>query len=180
MVARLDSIRQNRLILIEGKLDYSRADPEYSGAFRQYGLDLRSNPSSVAFVRQSMIRKQLLDALDDWAIICSTDQIQRNQLLAIGHEVDPDTAWRDQFRDPAIWKDKGRMEHLLTSMSSDSLSPLPARNLHPSLTTGGSRRFSYIAESSKPLFRRLHDQPDLRHCDRSTDAQSRSQYSPFL
>src|SRR5262249_55060596 len=70
LVARLDQIRLDKAILVDGKQDLSSADPEYAEAFRDAGLgEVGDDPETVAQrISVLPIRVQIVAALDDWTI----------------------------------------------------------------------------------------------------------------
>jgi serine/threonine-protein kinase len=112
LVARFDAIRLNRVTLVEGRFDDSRADRDYEDAFREAGLgEVHDDPEGVAArVRASAVRGALVAALDDWAS-CATDEDRRDWLLEVARRADPD-AWRDRVRDPAVWRNRAALAEL--------------------------------------------------------------------
>ena len=75
LAKRLDAIRQNADLVVEGKYDPHRAAAEYQETFREAGYDVESGDvdsgdvEAVAErIRQSPIRYALVAALDDWAL----------------------------------------------------------------------------------------------------------------
>src|SRR5262249_57668409 len=79
----------------------------YADAFQQEGLGrVHDPPASVAaVVRASAVRGALVAALDDWAI-CIAEKDQRDWLLEVARQADPDPeGWRDRILDPKAWDD---------------------------------------------------------------------------
>jgi serine/threonine-protein kinase len=86
--------------------------PLYLAEFARAGMDLkRGEPEQVAgVVRASRLRWYWVAALDE-AAGTLTEPALRNRILEIVRRADPDP-WRDRFRDPTVWADKGRLEAL--------------------------------------------------------------------
>jgi tetratricopeptide (TPR) repeat protein/tRNA A-37 threonylcarbamoyl transferase component Bud32 len=96
LVERLDRIRQDKMILIEGKLNETAASPAYAQAFREAGLDvLRGELKELAErIARSPIREELVAALDDWGFI-KFDQPEGKRLLQLTTLVHPEQIWRE-------------------------------------------------------------------------------------
>src|SRR5262249_35246440 len=103
-----------------GTLDFykAQANRNYAEVFQQTGLGKVSDqPSSVATkISASAVRGALLAALDDWAI-CTTDKKQRDWVLAVARQADPD-GWRDRILDPAAWDDPAALAELARTVPS--------------------------------------------------------------
>jgi serine/threonine-protein kinase len=119
LVTRLDDIRQKRVNLVEGKLDYRPADQAYAAVFREAGLADQGVPAEVvaARIRDSAVADQLVAALDDWALV-TQDAPRRAWLLEIARQADQDT-WRDRFRDPQVWQDRAKLDELANELLHD-------------------------------------------------------------
>src|SRR5262249_36633297 len=87
-VAALDAIRQDKLLIVGGKIHVAGAPPRYRKAFAQRGLDLeRGAVAELArHVQQAAIKAQLLAALDDWA---QGEPQMRQRLRAVTRLADP-------------------------------------------------------------------------------------------
>jgi serine/threonine-protein kinase len=128
MVARLEEIR-----LLQGdprffEPVYEVADPAYTLAFRQYGLDLPQMVPTVAAerIRSSAIREQLITALDDWAWIKpDTDRSGREHLWVVARLADPDD-WRNNLRDPSVARNRQTLEQLASEPMAALLPPTTA------------------------------------------------------
>src|SRR4029077_17906072 len=67
LVSTLEEIRLQQSQQREGKFDFAGSDPAYAAAFRSYGLALSLPvPEAARRIRASVIREQLVAALDDW------------------------------------------------------------------------------------------------------------------
>src|SRR5262249_33626334 len=104
---RLETIRLTRAVWVEGKFDEAQAEREYPLAFRDAGLAIgtRREAEWAARTGNAPIQAQLLAASDDWAWVARRNLELRSQLLTVARLADPDP-WRDQVRDPALWKDR--------------------------------------------------------------------------
>jgi tetratricopeptide (TPR) repeat protein/tRNA A-37 threonylcarbamoyl transferase component Bud32 len=107
LALRLETIRLNKATWVEGKFNYTQAEREYSRAFLEAGLVIEPGreKETAALIKQSAIKEQLLAALDDWAWLANRNQHVdlSSKLLEVGRHADPDP-WRDQVRNPALWK----------------------------------------------------------------------------
>jgi serine/threonine protein kinase/Flp pilus assembly protein TadD len=102
----------------------------YAAAFAGAGL-LASGDAGVdaARIRDSAIREQLVAALDDWALVTPDDGL-RARLLGLTRRVDPDPAWRDRVRDPAVRGDRGALERLAGAVPGPPGAEPPPQLLH--------------------------------------------------
>jgi serine/threonine protein kinase/Flp pilus assembly protein TadD len=107
LAERLESSRMNRW----GKADYGRAAREYAAAFAAAGLTPADDPALADRIQRSAIRESLVAALDDWALVTVDVQL-RAQALKLARLLDPDPAWGDRLRDPALRGDHPRLERL--------------------------------------------------------------------
>src|SRR5262249_51232821 len=115
LVARLDRIRLEKSILVEGKYDWTKADPEYAQAFAEAGRGrVGEGPEAVARrIRELPIREQVVAALDDWAVsIREEENAKLEWLLAVARLADRQDPWRGQFRDPKRWNDRDALGRL--------------------------------------------------------------------
>jgi tetratricopeptide (TPR) repeat protein len=109
LVNRLDAIRLRRATLVEGKMDFLTAARDYAAAFQKAGLgQIGDDESAVAArVRASGVRGPLVAALDDWALVVK-EPGSRSWLLRVAQQAAQDS-WGEHFRDPAVWKDRGKL-----------------------------------------------------------------------
>jgi tetratricopeptide (TPR) repeat protein len=122
MVRELDTIRLEKVTLVDGKYDFAKAAPAYAAAFRNYGLDLRADEGALARrIRSSGIKEQLVAALDDWAYV-TPDRQTCQRLLAIARRADPDE-WRNQFRSLEVWWNLDRLQRLAARVKVKDLPP---------------------------------------------------------
>ena len=112
LVARLDTIRMERSAVFAGQNQRTQSNWEYSDVWVKASLgSVHEDPGVVAArVRASSVRKEVIAALDDWAI-CAPDQTRRAWILEVARQADPDP-WRDRVRDLAIWQDQGKLAEL--------------------------------------------------------------------
>jgi tetratricopeptide (TPR) repeat protein/serine/threonine protein kinase len=78
VVARLDRIRQEKSLIVEGEMNYAGAPAQYAAAFKEYGLDVKTGEEDVV-VRQlanSAVRDYLVAALDDWLIVEANQELR--------------------------------------------------------------------------------------------------------
>jgi tetratricopeptide (TPR) repeat protein len=97
-IKRLDEIRLQKSVIVEGKLNGAGAVPRYRRAFLDNGLDMVSGaPAELAArLNASAVRDYLLAALDDWAMV--EDANNRQRILTITAAV-TGQAWRGQLSD---------------------------------------------------------------------------------
>src|SRR5262249_42679526 len=79
--------------------DEAGTDPRYTGAFREYGIDVEALGEAAALVQRSAIRAHLVAELDYWASVLVKDgqeetRQKARQLLAVSRAVDPATRGR--------------------------------------------------------------------------------------
>jgi tetratricopeptide (TPR) repeat protein len=147
LVKVLDAIRQQKVLLVEGTFDESRADPEYEAAFARAGLaSAGDDPAAVARrVEGLRVREQVVAALDDWALTTKGPE-RRAWLLQVARHLDPDPLWRDRFRRPDVWDDRAALEELAARADLARLSP--------SLVSVLARRLWSTGGNPVPLFKR--------------------------
>ncbi len=122
LAQRLEQIHLDTATLVEGKFDYTRAEPEYLAAFQMAGLDIApGQQKNVAeLIRQSPIKDQLLAALDHWAWVAHRNKRPEltGRLLEVARRADADP-WRDKVRDPSLWTNGKAMEQLADEVRAD-------------------------------------------------------------
>ena len=107
LALRLEKIRLEATTLVQGKFTpAAHAEREYPRVFAAAGLAVEPGREQEVATRigQSVIKHQLLAALDDWA--ATADELRQyelcRRLLAVARLADPDP-WRDRLRDHALW-----------------------------------------------------------------------------
>jgi tetratricopeptide (TPR) repeat protein len=102
-VARLDRIRQDRVITLDGRINNRGTVRDYAEAFRDYGVDVEALPADEAVARlqaNPALVVPVAAALDDWVItrlILGEGHLNCEALIAIARRLDPDPL-RDRFR----------------------------------------------------------------------------------
>jgi serine/threonine-protein kinase len=120
----LDRIRLNKALVREGYFDYGAAVPGYRGALSGYGVVLGDPQSAGAVVRGSILRSELLAALEDWARY-TRENAEKQQLEAVLAAAEPEAgSWRGRWR-AAV---RGRDGAALAALASDA-GELPAADL---------------------------------------------------
>jgi tetratricopeptide (TPR) repeat protein len=114
-VVRLQEIRLERaLVTSDEDEDLPRGQDAYRAEFRPYGLDNNSPDmeAAAALVRASLIKDDLVAALDDWALAQKADaRPGRTTLLAVAQLADPDP-WRSRLREAFRQRDYTDVEEL--------------------------------------------------------------------
>src|SRR5262249_36170697 len=112
LVARLDAIRQSRIIWVGNAIEHRTAEVGYEAAFRGAGLgpDTKDVEAVAARISTSNIRDQLLATLDDWAEE-STDSKRAAWLVEVARRAEPDS-WRNRLRDASLRRDRSALETL--------------------------------------------------------------------
>jgi serine/threonine-protein kinase len=97
MVSRLEEVRLRQADVKAGGFDTTGADRRYAAVFRNHGIDVEELAVEEAAqqVRGSAIRRELLAALDNWAIARGPQRSER--LLAVADAAD-DSVWRRELR----------------------------------------------------------------------------------
>ena len=114
LVIRLDKVRLKRATGGELVFYKAQANKAYAEAFQQEGLGKVHDPPAnvAAAVRASAVRGALVAALDDWAA-CIADKDQRDWLLDVARQADPDPeGWRDRIQDPHAWDEPAALAEL--------------------------------------------------------------------
>jgi serine/threonine-protein kinase len=125
--ARVEKIRSNRTISVNGIVPLSRSLTEYESVFRDLGLgDRNEDPALVASrIQQSNIQATLVSAVEDWASL-TDDQTYLNWLLQVARQAAPDpTGWREQALKLVVWIRKSDLAKLIaTAPVTENLVPL--------------------------------------------------------
>jgi eukaryotic-like serine/threonine-protein kinase len=110
---------------------YSKFAGEYAKAFSRANIDVRKNADLAATrIRSNPLAEQITAALEVWAFAEFKQNRTAGQklLLRIAQLVDPEPAWRDRFRNLAIWRDKQALLWLADD-ASKAPKPPPAHQL---------------------------------------------------
>jgi tetratricopeptide (TPR) repeat protein len=122
LAGRLEKIRLDKAIVIEGKFNEAQAKQEYRRAFAAAGLAVRPGRERAvaARIRPSAIKEQLVAALDDWAWAAFRDQERDlcGRLLATARLADPHPV-REQLRSLRRWQQPQRMVRLAEDLQRD-------------------------------------------------------------
>jgi serine/threonine-protein kinase len=149
LVMRLDNIRLKRATRGELVFYKAQANKAYAEAFQQEGLGkVHDPPASVAAaVRASAVRGALVAALDDWAT-CIADNDQRDWLLEVARQADPDReGWRDRILDPKAWDDPVALAEWARTV------PVATRSVSLPLALG--ERLTAARRDATPLLKRV-------------------------
>jgi tetratricopeptide (TPR) repeat protein len=105
LVADLDRVRQDRIVIVNGKMNIRNTPAAYRKAFLDHGFDFLQHDEDdlVRRLRASPVKEALVTALDDWAVV-ETDPESLSQLGRLARLADPDE-WRDPLRNDSLWKD---------------------------------------------------------------------------
>jgi tetratricopeptide (TPR) repeat protein/tRNA A-37 threonylcarbamoyl transferase component Bud32 len=116
MGRRLQEAELQRASLKEGHWDEEAADAAYTDAFRDYGLDVDElDPQAAQWIRAQPIHRQLVEALDDWAILRWERKAEgMRRRLDLARAADPDE-WRNRLRDVLEGKDAKVLEEIATA-----------------------------------------------------------------
>jgi eukaryotic-like serine/threonine-protein kinase len=158
LALRLEQIRLDKAAAVDAAFGYAQAEQEYPRAFEEAGLAVApGREAEVAEqVRQSLIKDQLLAALDDWARLAhkrkNADGCRR--LLEVARRADPDP-WRDQVRDPERWADGPAVVKLAEAVQADReaqarLSPSMVLMVWDFLPTGQAEPWLRMAQAVHP------------------------------
>jgi serine/threonine-protein kinase len=149
LVMKLDDIRLRRVTRGELAFYKAQANGAYADAFEGAGLGTaREDPAMVAArVKASAVRPALVAALDDWAV-CGGDKDERDWLLAVARQADPDPAgWRDRILDPKTWDDAAALTELAGTV--------PVEGQPVSLLLALGERLRAAGGEAEPLLRRV-------------------------
>jgi serine/threonine protein kinase/tetratricopeptide (TPR) repeat protein len=160
LAERLEQIRTDKAVLVDGTFNFALAGREYPRAFAEAHLPVTNgDPKAVAaLIHRSAIKEQLVAALDDWAY-SAWDLRQpalAARLLEVARRADPDP-WRDRVRDPATFARpesvKALADELLAEHTAlDRLSPqmlVMVGNLL-ALTKGNAEEWLQLAQLRHP------------------------------
>jgi len=122
-VDRLDQIHVSTAAAAGKTFDYASADRDYARVFQEHGLEVEGKGADEAAgrIRGSVIREQLVAALDDWAV-ATEDRKRRAWLLQVARQAQPGV-WSDAFRNPALWDKPAALERLAREADVAQLSP---------------------------------------------------------
>jgi tetratricopeptide (TPR) repeat protein len=122
LALRLEKIRLDKAIWIEGKFSGDQARREYPLAFKDAGLSFEAGraQATAASIQESVIKEQLLAALDDWALLTFNDKHLDwcSRLLQVARLADPDD-WLDKVRDLAVWQQSAAVARLAEAAQAD-------------------------------------------------------------
>jgi tetratricopeptide (TPR) repeat protein len=180
-VARLDRIRQDRVITLDGKINNSGTVRDYAGAFRDYGVDAETLPADEAIARlqaNPALAVPVAGALDDWVSVrrlLGEGQLSCQALIAVARGLDPDPL-RDQFRSvlgqPVTPDSQAKLRRLAESIDVKAHSPavlsILTRTLYQAHLADAAVRILRDGQYAYPgdfwlnfeLGTRLHDQMD--------------------
>jgi tetratricopeptide (TPR) repeat protein len=124
----LDDIRYRKWIWVtqeggRGEFQVDIAPPEYRRLFAARQWDLFNRPAAdlAQQVANSPIRRELIAALDDWALY-EPQRADRDQLLAVARLADPGP-WSDRLRNSGIREVPASVQDLVASANPQQLSP---------------------------------------------------------
>ncbi len=109
LARRLDVLRRERLVLLEGGALTGAMPRLYSEALE----------GKIERAGRSPVRGAVLAVLDDWAVL-EPDARKRAEVLAAARAIDPGM-WQDRFRDPARRGDRAALEKLADEADLDAL-----------------------------------------------------------
>src|SRR5262249_10439779 len=86
-----------------------------------HGLDLETGDVAALAqaIQESAIRDELVAALDNWV---PWDPERRERLLEVARRADPDP-WKNELRDPAVWRDAEALKALVSRADVARLPP---------------------------------------------------------
>jgi tetratricopeptide (TPR) repeat protein len=165
MLADLERICLDQTGVREGHFDRSRADLEYAGAFRGYGIDVEAVglAEAAALVRDSAIRKRLAAGLADWAASLQPrakeeKRPKAERLVAIARQADPDP-WRNQLRQLLVCEDLSELEQLANSAPVEAVQTAELGRLGVLMELVPERRVQALEPILKLLRRAQHRFP---------------------
>jgi serine/threonine-protein kinase len=147
LVIQLDAIRLKRVTHGELRIYQTQAARRYAEVFHQARLGQVHDPSRnvASAVNASAVRPALMAALDDWSS-CSTDKAERDWLLEVANQADPDAqGWR--ARVSAVWDDARALADLART--------IPVERVSMSLLLAIGERLKSIREFSVPFLKRV-------------------------
>jgi tetratricopeptide (TPR) repeat protein len=131
-VVRLERIRSDSSVVIDGKFDFRRASEAYAQAFLEYGLDRDQGPIAAGVVRlqgRPAVAAAVAAALDDWVEVhrsLGKPPSAWQDLVAISRQLDPDPL-RNELR--ALWGQpvtpevQATLRQLVSSIQAGEQSP---------------------------------------------------------
>jgi eukaryotic-like serine/threonine-protein kinase len=149
LVIRLDKVRLKRATGGELVFYKAQANKAYAEVFQQEGLGKVHDPPAnvAAAVRASAVRGALVAALDDW-VACIADKDQRDWLLDVARQADPDPeGWRDHIQDPHAWDKPAALAELARTV------PVARRSVSLLLALG--ERLTAAHRDATPLLKRV-------------------------
>jgi serine/threonine-protein kinase len=155
LAATLEQIRLTPAL--EGNsFDFPGMAEAFARAFEQAGLPVRGDEEAVAArIRDSELRPQLVTALDHWAYVADAigDRRSMERLLELARRVDPDPQWGNQFRDPDLWGDRGRLQRLAAEAQQQLAGQAPEAGPPTPLVTLLARKLGKKDGQTEPLLR---------------------------
>jgi serine/threonine-protein kinase len=170
----LDRIRSNKMLVIDGKVNYASAPPAFAAAFLDLGLDFKAGEESalVARLAASPLRQELLAALDDW-LIEEPDAQLRSRLCQVTAKL-TGQAWRAELA--GILGDKTKLQAVLTQVPADEMTPALlaglCRQLHGRGGNGMALLESAVLRHPTDFWLLLELQNAYFHRDKKFSAQS--------
>jgi hypothetical protein len=163
----LERIRQDGPMVRQYQLHYTRRVAAFQETFERGGLRIGDNAEAAAdSICASAIRDQLVAGLDDWALAAFfvNDQPFVKRLLAVARLADPESRWRDRFRNADNWRS---MEQLL-ELADDAFntSPPPSGYQLAQLAALLRQRWEGFTQATQWLSEACRRQPDYQECDR--------------
>jgi eukaryotic-like serine/threonine-protein kinase len=149
LVTELDAIAADALTSGRNSRPQT-AIANYSAFFSRHGMDIEHADKArlASMIQSSPIRFALVDTLDLWAdITAGVDPKDRQLALVLGlaREADPDP-WRDNFRNPEVWRDPDALARLAGEVDVQRQPPTVLASLCRLLTKSG--------EDATALYRR--------------------------
>ena len=144
LASKLENIRLRRTGLLEDPSHHRATAREYASVFQEARAKVSDDQVAAEHIRQSPIREALLAGLDDWALV-EEDAEMRSRLLQVARWADPDPAWRDRVRDPAIRHNRTVLEQLAAEA--------PEADAPPQLLTTLGVLLNQAGGDAEPLLR---------------------------
>ena len=143
LAARLDDTRQEQTNeAAGGDFDYARAETIYRDAFAGAGLNPETDDvaAGAELIRASPIRAQLVEALDDWALVKGRLKTAgRERLLELAGAADEDE-WRKGFRTALAKDDVAAMKRLAAAPEAAEQTPATLALVGYALNRAGERQ----------------------------------------
>jgi tetratricopeptide (TPR) repeat protein len=121
---RLEKIRLDTAIIVEGKFNYALAEEKYPGFFAKAGLPIEPGrlKETARLIQQSVIKEQLLASLEHWLLNPKdrdlNGQLLRKRLWELISLVDPDP-WVNKVRNVVVSKDLAAIEKLADQLHQE-------------------------------------------------------------